>query len=85
VNKKISLQARRELISASGKRYSEATWVAKGKIINELIVVCELDRKHIIKLLNMSDKPRLPCRRLRVKYDEHVAEALVQVMYEAHF
>ncbi len=85
MNGKIGPQSRRELIDAARGRYRNATWSAKGRIIDELIVVCELDRKHIIKRLNQPPVNITKAkRRANLKYDGQVVQALVTVWYAAN-
>ncbi len=85
MDRKIGLQSRRELIDVARGRYKNATWSEKGQIINELIVVCGLDRKHIIKRLNQRAVGKTkPKRRSNPKYDDQVSQALVTVWYAAN-
>ena len=85
MDRKIGLQSRRELIDIARDRYKNATWSQKGQIIDELIVVCRLDRKHIIKRLNQPPIGETnPKRCSKRKYDDQVSQALVTVWYAAN-
>jgi len=84
MNKEIGLKSRQEIISAAQRRYRNATWSEKGEIIDELIVVCSLDRKHIIKRLNQSHKTTKLEHRSKHKYDDRVVQALIRIWYAAN-
>lgn len=85
MSREMGLQSRRELIDTVRDRYRNATWLEKGQIIDELIIVCALDRKHVIKLLGqISKKTTEGKRKFTRKYDSKVVEALVIVWYAAN-
>ena len=52
---KMSLQARKELISSVKAKYKEACWKAKSKILNRFIAATSYQRKYAICLLNAPD------------------------------
>src|SRR5437588_8192852 len=81
--KRISVDARRELVRAIGERYRDATREDKVQILDEFVAVTGYHRKHSIRVLNSVATaivaPRPP--RLRL-YDEAVREVLI-VLWEA--
>lgn len=80
--RKISMQARRELIQAIGERYRGSCRQEKLRILDEFVAVTGYHRKHSIRVLNMAAVGAAGRRpRLRL-YDEAVREALV-VLWEA--
>lgn len=52
MEKKMSIQTRKELLFHIHKRYNEANWHEKGKILDELIATTGYRRKYAIHLLN---------------------------------
>ena len=50
--RKMSIQTRKELLRNIQKRYNEANWHDKGKILDELIATTGYRRKYAIHLLN---------------------------------
>jgi len=80
--KKISVDARRELVGAIGERYRGSTREEKLRILDEFVAVTGYHRKHAIRSLR-SGAVSIPRRadRLRV-YDAAVREALI-VLWEA--
>ncbi|MCC6642612.1 MAG: transposase family protein [Deltaproteobacteria bacterium] len=80
--RKISVQARQELIQAIGERYRASSRQEKLRILDELVAVTGYHRKHSIRLLNTAAAAAAGRRpRLRL-YDEAVREALI-VLWEA--
>lgn len=77
-------QSRRELISRMKPQYQTATRKEKQKIINDIIAICEYDRKYAIRLLN-EPLSVSPMRRVRKpKYDDDVKQALSTLWYAAN-
>ena len=76
---KMSLQARKELISSVKVKYKKACWKAKSKILNGFIAATSYQRKYAICLLNAPDfKDSGKQQRGRTpKYDKAVQEALL--------
>ena len=87
MDKKISSQARKELLEAMRRRYRESSKMDKTRILDEFVALTDYHRKHGIRLLNqpcdIEDKVvqdgRICSRRV---YDEAVKEALT-VIWEA--
>ncbi len=52
----MSIQTRKELLFHIHKRYNEANWHEKGKILDELIATTGYRRKYAIHLLNHKKK-----------------------------
>jgi len=83
--RKMGMHSRSEFIDTMRGRYKKASWSEKGKIIDDVIVVCEFDRKHVIKLLNQKQSKKTKAKRWsKVKYNEQVVQALVTVWYAAN-
>ena len=84
MGKKLSTQARRELLQALRQRYRKAPRQGKTRILDEFVAVAQCHRKHATRLLADADiasqaGPRPNGRRI---YDEAVREALI-VAWEA--
>jgi hypothetical protein len=81
--KKISADARRELVRAIGDRYRAGSKQEKARILDEFVAVTGFHRKHSIRLLNSVCEATAagPRPRLRL-YDDAVREALI-VLWEA--
>jgi hypothetical protein len=82
--KKISVDARRELVRAIRARYHTASREEKARILDEFVAVTGFHRKHSIRLLKAVDAPvRQSVRRPRLRlYDEAVRDGVV-VLWEA--
>jgi hypothetical protein len=81
--KTISVDARRELVQAIGKRYRAADKAGKVGILDEFVAVTGYHRKHAIRLLRATPALLAQLRRPRLRvYDDAVREALV-VLWEA--
>ena len=81
--KKISADARRELVEAIGERYRAGSKQDKARILDELVAVTGFHRKHSIRVLKHVVPSAAPARRPRLRvYDAAVREALV-VLWEA--
>ena len=77
--------SRRELISRLKVQYQTATRRAKQKIINDVVAICEYDRKYAIRLLNQPpSKPHTACLTRKRKYDDNVKQALATLWYAAN-
>ena len=83
MDRKISKEAKKELIEALRQRYGQASKQEKTKILDEFVAVAGCHRKHAVRLLG-SDTPALPGSRTagRRVYDDAVREALI-VTWEA--
>ena len=80
--RRVSMETRRELITAVRARFTAASRVGKGRILDEFVAVTGHHRKHAIRLLASPDrKCGLPRARMRI-YTAAVREALV-VVWEA--
>ncbi len=83
MKRKISKQARGEIIEAVRQRYREASKREKTKILDEFVAVAGCHRKHAVRLLKsncgLPSDARPVSRRI---YDEAVREALI-VLWEA--
>ena len=81
--KRISVDARRELVRAIGERYRHAAREDKLRILDEFVAVTGYHRKHSIRVLNddSAATARVRAPRLRL-YDEAVREVLI-VLWEA--
>lgn len=79
----VSKEARKELVGAVRERYRQASKVAKGRILNEFVMLSGYHRKHAIRILRepKAVTPGLVVLGKRV-YDEAVKEALI-VIWEA--
>lgn len=80
---KMSGSTRKELLRHARKRYIEASWREKGKILDEFIALTGHDRKYAIKLLNLveidSDAKKTDKQRKNKKYDEAIRQALLTI------
>ncbi len=85
MNKKISTQARTELLNALRQRYRRGSKKTKSRILDEFVAVAGCHRKHAIRLMATAEaklttpKPAKTGRRI---YDEAVLQALI-VIWEA--
>ena len=83
MKRKITKQARAELIEAVRHRYQRATKQEKAKILDEFVAVAGCHRKHGVRLLSQSHRPTSDSRGSgRRVYDAAVKEALI-VVWEA--
>jgi hypothetical protein len=75
--KKISADARRELVQAIGERYRAGSKQEKTRILDEFVAVTGFRRKHSIRVLKQVASASAPVRRSRLRvYDAAVREAL---------
>jgi hypothetical protein len=80
---KISMRARREVVSAVAERYRAAGRSEKGRILNELCPVTGWHRKHAIRVLSLSEKSVSAQRRQRHRtYGPSIRDALI-ALWEA--
>ncbi len=76
--KKISADARRELIQAIGERCRAASKQEKARILDEFAAVTGFHRKHSIRVLKHVASVTAPARRPRLRvYNSAVRESLV--------
>jgi hypothetical protein len=81
--KRISVDARRELVRAIGERYRSASRAERVRILDEFVAVTGFHRKHAIRVLNTAEVEARSLRRTSLRlYDEAVRDALV-VLWEA--
>lgn len=84
----MSLSTRKELCTQLQKRYKQANWMDKGKILDEFIATSGYRRKYAITLLNRSEtktSTRSNKRRQNNKrYDEAVRQALLTIWNAAN-
>ena len=74
--KRISVDARRELVRAIGERYREAAREDKLRILDEFVAVTGYHRKHSIRVLNSVAAAIVTVRRPRLPlYDEALSRA----------
>ena len=52
---KISLQSRKKLLALVQKRYQQASWFDKNKILDELVSTTSYCRKYVISFLNQDE------------------------------
>jgi hypothetical protein len=79
---RISMSARRELVSAIAERYRLAGRVERGRILDELTAVTGWHRKHAVRTLNRGRPGPLPLRVRRCTYGATIREALI-ALWEA--
>ena len=85
MRKVMAKQSRRELISRLRPQYKTATKQERQNIIDDVVAICQFDRKYAIRLLNQPILSSRPKRRLRRrKYDENVKRALSVLWYAAN-
>ena len=83
MGKRISRQARTELVAAIGERYRIASRTQRQRILDEFVAVTGYHRKHAVRVLNTSHQQKGRRRVVAPRiYDEAVQEALV-VLWEA--
>jgi len=76
--KRISVDARRELVRAIVERYREAAREDKLRILDEFVAVTGYHRKHSIRVLNDDSAVTATVRAPRLRlYDDAVREALL--------
>lgn len=78
----MSIQTRKELTINVRDRYNQASWKAKGKILDEFVATTKYNRKYAIKLLGAKGSEGLNGnfvrkRRGKKQYDEAVRLALI--------
>ena len=80
--RKISREARAELLDALKERYQASSKRDRGKILDEFVALANCHRKHAIRLLT-GHRPKVGARRgVRESiYDDAVQEALI-VLWE---
>ena len=82
----MSLESRRDLVSATAPRYQESTKKEKQRILDEFTAATGYHRKYAISLLNQQSRPQngqSPLKRIRPRtYDSDVQAALI-VVWEA--
>jgi hypothetical protein len=80
---KISMGARREVLSAVAERYGSAGRTEKGRILDELCAVSGWHRKHAIRALSTAAAKKPPTSTVRARvYGAAVADALA-ALWEA--
>jgi hypothetical protein len=80
---KISMGARREVVSAVAERYRAAGRSAKGRILDELCSVTGWHRKHAIRVLSSREKSvSAPQRQRHRTYRPSIPDALI-ALWEA--
>jgi hypothetical protein len=88
MEKKMSIQTRKELLFHIHKRYNEANWHEKGKILDELIATTGYRRKYAIHLLNHKKKKISTYKKggtsHKSKYNGDTKEALIKIWYTAN-
>ena len=82
MGKRISGEARTELIEAIGERYRAGSRAEKLRILDEFVAVTGYHRKHAIRVLSGRESRRAKKRARKRLYDEAVREAAV-VLWEA--
>lgn len=84
----MSVSTRRELLVHARKRYVNACWRDKGKILDEFITLTGYDRKYGIKLMNQVevdlDSKKSAKQRQNKKYDEAIRQALLTIWRAAN-
>ena len=79
---KISMAAQAEVTAAIRERYGANGTVAKGGILDVLVAMSGVHRKHAIRLLSPKGADRLPRGRPKTLYGRPVVEALA-LLWEA--
>ncbi len=82
---KMSLQARRELVSSVRMKYKKSVWKKKNDILNGFVAATGYQRKYAIKLLNKEEtaqslerkRKRKRKRKTKPKYNQAVHTALI--------
>jgi len=83
--KLMSLSARKELLASVRKKYRDAGWTEKGKILDGFVAATGYERKYAIQMLNGDELPIIrKARPGSQKYDEQVRQALVSVWCAAN-
>ncbi len=84
----MSLETRKELLAIVQKRYQQANWLNKRKILDGIITTTGYRRKYAITLLNRNETKiiaRVNAKRLyKKKYDEAVRQALLTIWHAAN-
>jgi len=87
MQKKMSLQSRRELTFCVRERYNQASWKEKIKILDGFITATGFERKYATRVLNRGESPNLKTAKRGTnsgKYDEAVRQALLTIWYAAN-
>ena len=80
IMKSMSLIARRELQASVRRKYQDASWTGKRKILDGFVAATGYERKYAIQLLNSEEMSVLPKKRpISQQYDEQVRQALISV------
>ncbi len=80
MGKRISMATRREILSATRRRYAGRSRHEKSRILDEFVAVTGYHRKHALRLLAKgAEQPEEPRRIGRRIYDEAVRAALIVV------
>jgi hypothetical protein len=83
MRRRLSMEARRELIEAVGERYRQAGWTEKKQILDEFVELAGFHRKHAIRVLRSERRPKVPGSGMASSpYDEAVITALT-ILWEA--
>lgn len=83
----MTLETRKELLTIFQKRYQQANWLSKRKILDEIITTTGYRRNYAIRLLNRKEETveqknaRQLCNR---KYDDAIRQALLTIWYAAN-
>jgi len=84
---KMSLFARRELLTSIQDEYRQGTWKRKNELLEGFIAATHYDRKYAIRLLNSYVPPATPCDVLREKnrvYHNAVTRVLETLWYASN-
>jgi Integrase core domain len=85
MNNTMSLLSRRELIESVKQKYSEASWLSKGKILDGFVAATNYERKYAIQLLNtLPPIIDVPKKRASRQYDSQMREALIFIWNTAN-
>lgn len=85
MGKQLAKESRRDLIRRVRDQYQKATWSGKRRIIDELLALCEYDRKYLIRLLNHPPSKESGSRKSRnLKYDNEFQQVLYTIWYAAN-
>jgi hypothetical protein len=83
MRKRLSMDAKRELIEAVGERYRKAERTEKKQILDEFVELAGFHRKHAIRVLRSERRPKVPGSGMTSRpYDEAVITALT-IIWEA--
>ena len=85
MGRKMTLKARKELVSALKTAYAEADTAEKTKLLDSFIQATGYARKHATRLLNSTENSQRPPRERRREYGDDVHAALVLIWKASNY